>query len=89
MTDQTFPSLRDLLREIEAQAADRSSLPQVLARVICTLTASEADPYLLLGVLAEGIAQVTASRIPGECQADVAGAALALVQERLQARHLL
>lgn len=86
MTDQTFPSLRDVLREIETQTADVSSLPQVLARVICTLTASEADPYLLLGVLAESIAQVTASGIPPECQAEVAGAALALVQERLEAR---
>jgi hypothetical protein len=89
MSDRSFPSLSDLLREIEAQTADLSSLPQVLARMICTLTASEADPYLLLGVLAEGIAQVTASRIPPECRAEVAGAALELVQERLKARRLL
>lgn len=89
MPDRDFPSLQHLLREIEARAADRTSLPEVLAQVICRLTASEADPYLLIGVMAEGIVQAIAARIPAECQADVANEALGLLQERLQTNRLL
>ena len=89
MPERRFPSLDELIRDIESQAASRPELPKILAVVIRMLVSSDADPYLLLGVMTEGIAHAIAARIPAEEQAEVAAEALSLLQERLEANGLL
>ena len=89
MPERQFPSLDELIRDIEDQTASRPSLPEILAVVIRMMVASNADPYLLLGVMTEGVAHAIASRIPSEDQADVAEEAVSLLQERLEANGLL
>ncbi len=90
MPDRHFPSLDELIRDIERETATRPELPEVLAMVVRMMVASDdVDPYLLLGVLTEGVSHTIASRIPEEDQTEVAGEALSLLQERLQAKGLL
>lgn len=89
MTERRFPSLDELIRDIESQAATRPELPEILAVVIRMMVSSDADPYLLLGVMTEGIAHAIAERIPAEEQAEVADEALSLLRERLEANGLL
>ena len=90
MPDHHFPSLDDLIRDIERETATRPELPEVLTTVIRMMVASDdADPYLLVGVLTEGVSHAIASRIPKEDQSEVAGEALSLLRERLQANGLL
>ena len=89
MPDNHFPSLDDLIRDIERETATRPDLPEVLATVVRMMAASDADPYLLVGVLTEGVSHVIASRIPEEERSEVAEEALSLLQERLQANGLL
>lgn len=88
MPERRFPSLDELIRDIESQTASRPELAEILAVVIRMMVASDADPYLLLGVLTEGIAHTIASRIPEDEQADTAEEALSLLQERLEANGL-
>lgn len=89
MSDHHFPSLDDLIRKIEAETATRPELPQVLAHVIRMMVASEADPYILVGVLTEGVSHTIASRIPRANQGEVAEEALALLRERLETNGML
>lgn len=89
MPERRFPSLDALIRDIESQSATRPELPEILAIVIRMIVASDADPYLLLGVMTEGMAHAIAARIPAQEQSDVAEEALSLLQERLEANDLL
>jgi len=88
MPEHRFTSLDDLIRDIEAQTAGRPKLPEILAIVIHMMVASDADPYLLLGVLTEGITHAISSRIPAKDQAEVAEEALSLLRERLKEHGL-
>jgi hypothetical protein len=56
-----------------------------LADTIRGLIASEVDPYLLSGILLEGVAQVVAARIPANRQADTVMATITLLEQRLKA----
>lgn len=47
---------------------------------------SDADPYILMGVLAEGAIQVLARRIPVECRQDAAEAMTQLIAGRLRSK---
>ena len=88
MSDRHFPALDDLIRDIEAKTATRPELPQMLAQLIPMALARDADPYILLGVLIEGVVHTLASSIPPEARAAVAKDVLRLLCERLRARGL-
>ena len=47
---------------------------------------SDADPHVLMGVLAEGAIQVLVQRIPVECRQDAAEAVTQLIAGRLRSR---
>lgn len=89
MSDHHFPSLDELIRQVEAESATRPDLPQLLASVIRMMVASEADPNLLVGVLIEGLAHAIGARIPAERRQEVGRETLALLRDRLQAHGLL
>jgi hypothetical protein len=60
----------------------------VLALVVAIIkffVRSEIDPYLLSGVLIEGIATTLSCRVPEDRRREVAEQALRLLHERLQA----
>lgn len=76
----------DGLAEQARQLADR--MPNRLAdltREIHSLIAGEVDPYMLMGVLLEGLAQTVSARIPAARQPDTMLATLMMLRQRLDA----
>ena len=72
------------------QAAENELDPvRALTDVIRTVAAGNADPYLVMGVLAEGIVHTLEARIPDERRAGAAGALLRLVADRLRTIGML
>ena len=57
-----------------------------LVNQIKWITRSDADPYVLMGVLAEGAIQALVQRIPVECQQDAAEAMTQFIAVRLRSR---
>jgi hypothetical protein len=84
MPERTFPTIETLIREVEAQAASRPELPSLLAAVIRMMAESEADPYMLAGVMIEGAVHTLTSRVPAEVQSEAAAALVRLLAERLR-----
>jgi hypothetical protein len=65
------------------------SVPDLVAGLvdqIKSMIRSDADPHVLMGVLAEGAIQVLAQRIQVECQHDAAEAMTQLIAGRLRSR---
>jgi hypothetical protein len=60
-----------------------------LADIITIIGDSEADPYLIIGVLVEGAVHTLQSRIPGERQIETASGMLKLVADRLRDTGIL
>jgi hypothetical protein len=58
----------------------------LLVALIKVAIRSEVDPYLLSGVLIEGIASTINARIPEDRKGEIAAQAIRLLHERLQAR---
>jgi hypothetical protein len=85
MNSQTVGNLARLAKQAAAEQPDLISL---LADKIKAAVASDADPYLLMGTLIEGITH-TLSSIPLERQSDTATAAISLLHDRLRAEGLL
>jgi hypothetical protein len=76
----------DTLTAQARQAAEATPCPlNELIGSIKTTLASEADPYLLVGVLLEGIVQVLAKRVPTERKPATEVAAMLMLQQRLGA----
>jgi hypothetical protein len=69
MPDRPFPAVDALIRRVQRVAAERPDPTHILAEVISMIGASEADPYVVLGVLMEGAAHMVAHHIPTERQA--------------------
>jgi hypothetical protein len=55
-----------------------------LAEQIRALAASEIDPYLLVGILLEGMVHTVSLRIPQDRQPDTVLATLTMLQQRMQ-----
>jgi hypothetical protein len=79
-----------MVRKLSSQA-ERAASQVVdplaeLSVAIKTALGSEADPYVMLGVLLEGVTQTLITRIPPERHAGVLTAGVALLRQRLAAR---
>lgn len=85
MTDKTFGSIVRLIEEAEQAAARTPDLANVLAHVVHLSVEADADPYLVLGVMVEGIAYALASRIPAERHRATVEELRLLLNERLAA----
>lgn len=85
MNTQTVASLVLLAKQA---AAEQPDLVTLLAETVKAAVASDADPYLLMGALIEGITYTLAS-IPQDRQSDTARAVVGLLFDRLRAEGLL
>ena len=83
------PTASAVSRLSEQAARAAAEVPDPLAELsgaIKSALASEADPYVMLGVLLEGATQTLLQRIPRERQLGTLTAALVMFSERLAAR---
>jgi hypothetical protein len=76
---KTINALSDQARQAAEQTPD---LLAELSVLIKTTMHSDADPYLLMGVLLEGIVQTLTLRIPPERQPDTELATLLMLKQR-------
>lgn len=78
------------VRRLSSQAAQAAAqAPDQLAVLSVAIKAalqSEADPYVMLGVLLEGMTQTLITRVPPERHLGTLTAALVLLRQRLAAR---
>ena len=77
-------TMAQLLRQHAFRIANSADPVDAIAGVIDLVIDSDADPYHLIGVLAEGALQTLTHRIPRERQRDTAIALTRLVHDRLQ-----
>ena len=82
--DKRFQAVEDLIRQVETKAADEPDTLALVVALIKFAVRSEIDPYLLNGVLIEGIAS-TIRRIPVRRRRQVATETIRVLLERLQA----
>jgi hypothetical protein len=78
------PPIARLLRQHAFRIAHSADPVDALAGVIDLVIDSDADPYHLIGVLAEGAVQTLAHRISSERRRDTAMALVQLMLDRLQ-----
>jgi len=88
MPDRPYPAIDALIRRVQRVAADRPDPTHILAEVIAMIGASEADPYLVLGVLVEGVAHTVDKHIPAARQAATTAEVVQLLKLRLKAHGL-
>jgi hypothetical protein len=78
------------VRKLSSQAEEAAAqVPDPLAALSVAIKAalrSEADPYVMMGVLLEGVTQAFVTRIPPERHDKTLTAALVLLRQRLAAR---
>jgi hypothetical protein len=89
MPRRRFPALDDLIRRIEREVAGQPDPHAVLAALLRLLIADETDPYVLTGILIEGIAAAIAKGIPAERQAEMSVEAMRLLRDRMRAHGLI
>jgi hypothetical protein len=80
----TQATIAGLLRQHAFRIAHSDDPLDALAHVIKAVIASDADPYHLIGVLAEGTVETITRRIPGEQRRETTMALLQLILDRLQ-----
>ena len=78
--------VRKLSNQAEQAAAQAPDPLAALSVAIKTALGSEADPYVMVGVLLEGVTQAFITRIPPERHDRTLTAALVLLRQRLAAR---
>ena len=83
--EKHFQAVEDLIRQVEAKAANESDTLALVVALIKFAVQSEVDPYPLSGTMIEGIASTIISRIPEDRKREVAAQAIRLLHERLQA----
>jgi hypothetical protein len=83
------PELSRLIAQVNETAASHPDLIVLFRDEIKRAIASQADPYLVIGLMVEGIAEAIEGRIPKECQREVSRAMGVLMMDRLVARGLL
>lgn len=77
------PAVRRLTDQAECAAAQAPDTLADLAATIKLALRDETDPYVLLGVLVEGIAQTLTTRIPAQRHDAALAALLVKLRERL------
>jgi hypothetical protein len=80
----TQATIAELLRQHTLRIADSADPIDALAHAIKLVIESDADPYHLIGVLAEGAAETITQCIPSERRRDTTMALLQLMLDRLQ-----
>jgi hypothetical protein len=80
----TQATIAELLRQHTLRIADSADPIDALAHAIKLVIESDADPYHLIGVLAEGAAETITRCIPSERRRDTTIALLQLMLDRLQ-----
>lgn len=88
MTDKIFGEILRLIEQAEQAAAATPDATSLLAQVIRLTVKSDADPYLILGVLVEGVAHTLTTRIPDERRVEIAEEVSKLLAERLKAHGI-
>jgi hypothetical protein len=83
-----FPTLQRLIQQANQTSSRKPDSVQMLAEVIRVITADGSDPYLILGVLAEGAVHTMAKHIPPERRAETVAEFTQLLAERLKAHGL-
>ncbi len=88
-TDLAQSEVQKFVSLAEQAAASIADPVRALASTIKMLGDSEADPYLTIGVLVEGVIHTLNTRLPASRQAETASAILRLMLDRLrQTDHL-
>jgi hypothetical protein len=88
VTEKIFGEILWLIEQAEQAAAATPDPTNLLAHVIRLTVDTDADPYLILGVLVEGVAHTLAMRIPDERRSEIAGEVSRLLVERLKAHGI-
>jgi hypothetical protein len=88
-SDLAQSEVQKLVSLAEQAAASIADPVRALANTIKMLGDSEADPYLTIGALVEGVIHTLNARLPESQQAETASAILRLMSDRLrQTDHL-
>ena len=88
VTEKIFGEILRLIEQAEQVAAATPDPTNLLAHVIRLTVKTDADPYLILGVLVEGVAHTLATRIPDERRGEIGGEVSKLLVERLKAHGI-
>ncbi len=88
MTDRIFGEIVRLIEQAEQVAATTPDPTSVLAHVIRLTVKTDADPYLILGVLVEGVAHTLERRVPDERRSEIGKEVSELLLERLRAHGI-
>jgi hypothetical protein len=88
VTDKIFGEIHRLIEQAEQAAAATPDPTSLLAHVIRLTVMTDADPYLILGVLVEGVAHTVATRIPDEGGGEIGREVSNLLVERLKAHRI-
>jgi hypothetical protein len=87
-TQSNARTVRKLSSQAEQAAAQVPDPLTILSSAVKAALASEADPYVMLGVLLEGMTQTLVTRIPTERHGSTLTAALVLLRQRLADRGM-
>jgi hypothetical protein len=82
------PQLAHLSRLADEAAAEQLDMIAFLADVVKAVAGSDADPYLALGAMIEGVVYTLGVGVPPERRGDTAKAAVGLLFDRLHAAGL-
>lgn len=88
MSKHHFRTLERLIRQANQTSSRKPDSIEILATVIRLATDDGADPYVVLGVLVEGVVHTLAKHIPPERQAETTEQLGKLLVDRLKARGL-
>ncbi len=88
MTERRFRTLERLIQQANQASSRKPDSVEMLARMIRLVTDDGADPYLVIGVLVEGVVHTLATHIPAERQAEATEQLGQILVERLKGRGL-
>ncbi len=83
------PNLAKLIASVEQIERCQPNPLKALLALIRTIAQSDADPYIIIGVLLEGAVHLLSNRIPHERRKEAAVAMVLLLANRLRASGLL
>ena len=88
MSDHQFRTLARLIQQANQTSSRKPDSIEMLATVIRLATDDGADPYVVLGVLVEGLVHTLAKHVPPERQAETTEQLRMLLLDRLKTRGL-
>jgi hypothetical protein len=89
MPERSPSEIDRLIQLAKAAAAEHMDLPGAISLIVKSGVDTDAEPYVMLGVLIEGIAHIVAQSIPMEARADVVQAVANMLLDRMAARGLM